>query len=121
MKIYISHKRKANFIDELYEPLKKSDLAREHDFIFPHDDNRPFDSTDIVTNKKVDLIVAEVSYPATGQGIELGWAFLKEIPVICVYKKGADIAGSLKSITDKFIEYNNSDDLIKKLSRTING
>jgi nucleoside 2-deoxyribosyltransferase len=121
VKIYVSHKRKTNFIDELYEPLKKSGLANKHDFIFPHDGNRAFDSTDIITNKKVDLIIAEVSYPATGQGIEIGWAFLKEIPVICVYKKGADIAGSLKSVTDKFVEYDNSDDLIKKLSRIING
>lgn len=119
MIVYVSHKRKTKFQEELYDPIKKSALFTKHEFIFPHDGNKPFDSTDIITNNKVDLIIAEVSHPATGQGIELGWAFLKNIPVVCIYKEGADIAGSLKSVSDKFIEYKNSDDLIEKLQKVI--
>ena len=40
MKIYISHNRKQfNYKKELYEPLKNSQLSKDHIFIFPHDNN----------------------------------------------------------------------------------
>lgn len=121
MVIYISHKRKSNFEKELYEPLRKSKMFERHRLIFPHEDNQNFDSSDIILNKRIDMIIAEVSYPATGQGIELGWAFIRHIPIICIYKSGSEIAGSLKSVTDKFIEYTGSDDMVLKLMEKIDG
>jgi len=38
------------------------------------------------------------------------------ISIVCIYKASTDIFGSLKFITDKFIEYKNSKDLINKLT-----
>jgi hypothetical protein len=66
------------------------------------------------------MVLAEVSNPATGQGIELAWANANNIPIVCVFKKGADISGSLKFITDKIIEYENSNDMIEKIKKEIN-
>lgn len=61
----------------------------------------------------MDLFIAEVSMPATGLGIELGWAYDNNIPIYCISKKGKKISGSLKSITDKFYQYETIEELKK--------
>lgn len=115
MKIYISHSKNYDFINEFYKPLKEANLPVE--FIFPHEKNsKPFDSKLLLERHGCDLVLAEVSLPATGQGIELGWADAYKMPVICFYKAGEKPAGSLKVITDRIIEYSDSKDLINKLT-----
>lgn len=115
MKIYVSHARRFEYESELYQPLKEAKLLV--DFIFPHEEGSdPKNSKELFQNNKVDYVLAEVSYPATGQGIELAWAQMNGIPIICVYKKRADISSSLKYLTDKFIEYEDSKDLVNKLT-----
>lgn len=119
MNIYISHSRKIDFVNDLYNPIKNSDKLKKHRFIFPHIDNQVINSEELFRNKKCDLVLAEVSTPSTGQGIELGYAKILEIPIICIYKKGSDLSNSLKWITNNFIEYNDSIDLIKKLGKEL--
>lgn len=114
MKIYVSHSRDFDFRNELYEPLKSS--LKSIEFIFPHEDSdKPFNTKELFENKTCDLVLAEVSRPSTGQGIELGWANLLNIPILCVFKTNSDISGSLSVLTDELIEYNSSEDLISKL------
>jgi len=119
MKIYVSHARRSDFENELYKPLRESNLNL--DFIFPHEnDSSRFDVRELFEKKKIGMVLAEVSNPATGQGIELAWANANGIPIVCIYKKGSDIAGSLKFLTDKFIEYENSNDMINKIKKELN-
>ncbi len=122
MNVYVTHSK--HFFDyqkELYEPLENSVLAQNHKFIFPHNENEtPFSSKKMMQSKGFDLILAEVSYPATGQGIELGWADAYSIPIVCIYKENAKIAGSLKRITNSFVEYNDHKDLVEKLGKILN-
>jgi len=119
MKIYVSHSKNFDYKKELYEVLENSGLNQE--FILPHkESNSSFNSKELFKNKQCDLVLAEVSLPATGQGIELGWADAYQVPLVCVYKKDAKIAGSLKVITDQFIEYENTSDLISKLKNYFN-
>ncbi len=118
MKIYVSHSKNFDFINELYKPLKDSKLPIE--FIFPHEEGSdPYDSKLLMERHGCDFVLAEVSYPATGQGIELGWADVYKIPIICFYKSGTKPAGSLKVITDRIGEYTTSNDLINKLSQEL--
>jgi len=113
MKIYLSHKREGDFKAELYEPLRK--LSAE--FIFPHENSdEPFDSKSLFTNKQCDVVLAEVSQPSIGQGIELGWANNYGIKIICIYKKGLKISNSLKQVSSTFIEYSDHTDLTDKLT-----
>ena len=117
MKIYISHSTKYNFIDKLYNPIKKSSLYKNNIFFFPHDNNDIINTKDII--KTFDLIIADISFPSVGQGIELGWADYTNTPILCIYKKGKEISSSLKFITNLFIEYNDEKDMIKKLEEYI--
>ena len=118
MKIQVGHLRKSNFEEKLYNPLRKSSLYQEHNFLFPHEEGKKsFNSKE--TLKEMDVFIAEVSSPATGLGIEIGFAHLYKVPIICVYKKGAKIAGSLKYVTTHFVEYSNSEELISGIKEKI--
>lgn len=102
--IYISHSRLFDYKNELYTPLLKA--STDFEFLFPHlDSNTPFLIKEDLKNKKVDFVLAEVSYPSTGQGIELAWAEFYSIPIVCIYKSGMKYSGSLTTICQTFIEY----------------
>ena len=117
MKIYVSHSSKYDYMNKLYSPIKKSSLNKDNLFFFPHDNKEIINTKDII--ESYDLVLAEVSLSATGQGIELGWANYAHTPILCIYEKGKEISSSLKFITDDFIEYENNEDVIEKLENYI--
>jgi hypothetical protein len=119
MKVYFAHPRHSfDYEKELYQPLRASALNSQHEFVLPHEKN-----ADGVHSKEIirscDVFCAEVSQPATGVGIELGWADAVDVPVICFYKKGTKPSGSLKFIARETIEYSDSDELVEKLSESL--
>ncbi|MDP3899687.1 MAG: hypothetical protein Q8Q23_01255 [bacterium] len=116
MNIYIGHSRELNYKEALYAPIRKSRLNAEHTITLPHEAHE--DASDFLTKdiiKACDVVVAEVSFPATGLGIELGWADAFGRPIICAYRTGSRISNSLNVICKTFIEYADADDLINKL------
>jgi hypothetical protein len=114
MKIYLSHSSGYDYENELYLPLKSSVVVREHEVFFPHDtENRDTNSKSLIEHG--DIILAEVSEPSTGQGIELGWASSANKSILCIYRSGSKLSSSLKFITNQFIEYKNPEDLLSKL------
>ena len=111
MKIYVGHSRDFDFKKDLYEPLSKIDNI---DFIFPHESSdKPFNSKEAL--KEVDLMFAEVSFPSTGLGIELGWANLYGKHILAFYKQEEEISGSVKYIATQLVAYSSPEDLISKL------
>lgn len=112
--MYVSHSTAFDFKNNLYNPLKQSKLNSQYKIVFPHENNLiPIDSQSIIKNSH--FVLAEVSYPSTGQGIELGWANLFNITVICLFQEDRAYSTSLIFVSSKFIPYKNSDDLIIKL------
>jgi len=120
MKIYVAHSRNFDFKKELYEPIRQSSLNDEHAFVLPHETSEEsFNSKDFLKNE-ADLLIAEVSEPATGLGIELGWADSYEVPIVCIYRVGSKVSGSLKVVSKNFVEYSNSKELIYEIERIFN-
>ena len=119
MKIYVAHTRDSDFQNELYKPIKESTLFKEHTFVLPHEmsagsfNSKEFFKTDC------NLVIAEVSYPATGLGIELGWADMLSVPIVCIYRKGSKISTSLKVVAKLILEYEGPADLIEKIQVAI--
>ena len=113
MKIYISHSREFDYLNELYKPIRESILNSQHEFFLPHENNRSIITKEVIKDSK--LIVAEISFPSTGQGIELGWAEMLQIPILCIYKEGVKFSGSLKYLTKDFISYSDKNDLMERL------
>ncbi len=116
MNIYISHSGNYDYDSELYSPIKESALASAHQFFLPHEPK----NAGILAKEELqrtDILVAEVSYPSTGQGIELGLASVVGVPVACFYKAGTKPSNSLRFVTDQIIEYSSIHDLLTKIGQ----
>jgi len=58
-----------------------------------------------------DLVIIDLTEKGVGLGVEAGYAYAKEIPVITIAKSGSDISETLKGISKEVFFYNNIDDL----------
>ncbi len=118
MKIFVSHSSSFDFENQIYIPLRNSEINKQHEISFPHENGKDVITKDII--KDSNLVVAEISFSSTGQGIELGWADVFNIPVVCIFKTGSKYSKSIGKLTENFIEYDDSPDMIEKLSKYIN-
>ena len=116
MKIYVSHASSFDYRAELYAPLQAH--LTEHELFLPHEKtNDAIDTKEALKNS--DLIVAEVSYTSTGQGIELGWANDADVPIVCIHRHNTKPSSALKIVSNKFISYSSDNDLIEKLQEIL--
>lgn len=118
MKIFIAHSSDFDYSKKLYQPLRRSKLNDEHQILLPQENGKQVITKEMI--KGVDLLVSEVSCPSTGQGIELGWADLLGTPIVCISEKGAKISTSLHNVTDVFMTYDNTGDMINQLEAFLN-
>ena len=114
MKIIVTHASSFDYEKELYVPLKKAVESTGHELIFPHVWHAENKSTKEFS-KDAGLVIGEVSYPSTGQGIELGWADTMSIPILFLRKRGAKSSSALKYLKGEYIEYFDESDLVKKV------
>jgi len=117
MKIYLTHSTNFNFDKDLYEPLRKSSLFTEHTVILPHEKANFTHSRESIESSSV--VIAEVSHPSIGEGIELGWANKSNIPIICVYKEGKKISPALRTVSNVFLQYKTVEDMIDKVTTAL--
>ena len=62
-----------------------------------------------------DFLIAELTYKSIGVGIEVGYAFAKNKPIIYIRKKNSAYSTTTAGCADKIIIYKNTADLIKQL------
>lgn len=113
MKIYIAHSKDFDYKNELYVPLRDSRFNTEHEIILPHETDQFINTKKLIKNS--DLLIAEVSYSATGEGIELGWADGFHIPIVCLYKEGAKPSRSLQVVSKTIVSYKDKEDMLSKI------
>ncbi len=120
MKIYVTHSRKWDYQNGLYAPIRQSHLNAQHEFILPHEfSNEPFPSQELILNGGLDLLLAEVSIPSTPQGIELGWANSKGVPIAFLYQPEAQPSNALGKVSDFFAIYCDNIQLINGINTAI--
>lgn len=113
--IYVGHSRSIDYKNEFYPAIKNTLFYQNYNVILPHDKSEePFPSK--TTLPKCRLMLAEVSQASAGLGIELGWADMLGVEIICLYKKGSKRSASLDVICTRFIEYSDYTELVKKLN-----
>lgn len=117
MKIYIAHSSDFNFRTKLYEPLRRSVLNEQYEILLPQEHGREAITKDMI--RECGAVVADVSLPSTGSGIEMGWANSFGIPVICIHEKGSTPSSAAKYVSDTFIEYEGTDELVKFLGEAL--
>lgn len=120
MRIYLSHPTRGyEYRKYLYEPIQASPLVQQHEFIYPHEReyNPPRNTKEEIN--RASLVIAEVSFPSTGQGIELGWADEYKTPILCIYQYGREYSRSLLVVTKNINHYSSTGDMIEKIGRFI--
>lgn len=118
MKIYIGHSRGFDYEQELYLPLRNSDKLAQYNIILPHENNNSGANPREFYNN-IDLFIAEVSYPATGLGIELGWASDAKVPIVAISQAQAQVSGSIKAVTSEFHTYKDDHELTELIQNII--
>jgi hypothetical protein len=113
--IYIAHSTKIDYKSQLYLPLRESKLNNKFNIIFPHESNNFVNSKDIIKNCKI--VIAEVSEPSVGVGIELGWADSFDIKIIGLCKDKTKPSNSIMEIATEIITYCNKEDMIYNLEK----
>lgn len=58
-----------------------------------------------------DVVVVDLTEKGVGIGIEAGYAFAKNIPIVTIAKEGSDISETLQGISHKVFLYNRFDEL----------
>lgn len=114
MKIYVAHPSGFDYENMLYKPLRASSLNKEHEIFLPHENGQHADTQELI--RSCDLVIAEISLPSTGEGIELGRAEAMGIPILCISRKGIRVSDSLRYITEHFLEYSNSEEMLSKVT-----
>lgn len=115
MLIYCVHSSAFNFTDEFYQPIRDSSAFQKHTFIFPHASGaEPIHSKTVIEN--CDLVLAEVSHPSTGMGIEIGWADAAGKPIWAIHRVGTSIPRSISLVATKIFSYASLDDVLDSLA-----
>lgn len=118
MKIYVTHSKDFDYSRKLYEPLKASPLAAEHEFILPYEHGTPrYSSKDDI--RRCALMIAEISKPSTGSGIEIGWADNYTVPIAAFYEYGSDYSRSVEFVAKETVSYSGPEELLTKIADAI--
>ena len=59
-----------------------------------------------------DLLVVDLTEKGVGLGIEAGYAYAKQIPIVVIARQGSDISTTLQGIARKLFLYDEFEDLI---------
>ena len=114
MRIYCAHSSGFDYHTEFYNLIKASPVFANHEFILPHAHGaEPVHSKTAIA--EADFVLAEVSFPSTGLGIELGWAEAANTPIWAIHKADKSISTSIKLIAKEVIPYQSLDDVLKRL------
>ena len=74
-------------------------------------------SFDYIENS--DFLLIDLTEKGVGIGIEAGYAWAKQIPIITIAKKGADISTTLQGISQKLLWYDEDEELIEFLAQVV--
>ena len=117
--IYVGHSRdpKYQYRLTLYAPLKA--LLQVHQVYFPHEQDGPPSINSEELLPKCQLMIAEVSYPSTGLGLELAWARTAKILVLCIHLTDCPPSSSVTSLFPHLLAYADEADLCEKIAQWI--
>jgi hypothetical protein len=118
MKIYVGHASSFDYQNDLYAPIKKVDFYGQFEFIFPHEFNPHGQySKDLILN--CDRMIAEVSFPSTGLGIEVAWALSAKVPIFCIAKQGSNPSTSISQLNIDIFWYSDEFSLINNIKANL--
>jgi hypothetical protein len=120
MTVFIIHSTEFDYQKEVYDPIRKSKLGKDYTILLPFEtENMPYEIKQFFKSGKCDVLIAECSYPSIGIGLEIGWANMSGIKIVCINKKGSLASAALKMVSDYFLEYKDKKDMINQIERAL--
>ena len=122
-KVYlaISYSKRKNF-DKEVTVLKQFFFNRGIDLLvfvdqynFKQNEEKLMMQTAFTAIDSCDLLIAELTTKSIGVGIEIGYAYAKNIPILYLHKEQAAYSTTASGSANYHITYSNEIDLIKKL------
>ncbi|MDB5195507.1 MAG: hypothetical protein JWO84_691 [Parcubacteria group bacterium] len=110
MKIYIAHASGHGFKEEMYGPIRSSTLNAAHEINLPQEG--PIEEITREMIATCDAVVADVSHPSLGVGIEMGWANAAGVPVIAMLAAGTTVSFSIDNAVTERFEYSSPEEML---------
>ena len=114
MKAYVPHLHTANTVGFTDQEIIKGLAEHVVDKVF---------DTDNEAVENSDIVVAEVSNPSLGSGIEIGWALTKNKKIICLTNNVMNVSpivrGAAKKGLIKLIEYKDEEEALNRLGEML--
>ena len=118
MKIFVAHATEFPEKEAFYKAIRAAEFNKNHEIVLPQENGEQIPAPREVIQSH-DLIIAEVSTPSNGVGIELGWADVAGIPIICIFREGAKFSGALKNVCNKYLMYTSWENMIEDIDKAL--
>jgi nucleoside 2-deoxyribosyltransferase len=75
---------------------------------------------DVKGVKESDILVAEISEPSHGVGMEIMLAYMQRKKIVCTFIKGSAVSRMIRGLPEAFlIEYASEDEAVEKLGKLL--
>lgn len=111
-----------NEIESLKKLFKKNDielLVFVDKYDFKSNQEKEMMKTAFNEIDNTDFLIAELTTKSIGVGIEIGYAFAKEMPIIYLRKKNAEYSTTASGSSTYIVEYENEIDLYESMERLL--
>ena len=111
-----------NEIESLKKLFKKNDielLVFVDKYDFKANQEKEMMKTAFNEIDNTDFLIAELTTKSIGVGIEIGYAFAKEMPIIYLRKKNSEYSTTASGSSTYIVEYENEIDLYESMERLL--
>jgi len=111
-----------NEVESLKKLFKKNDLEL---LVFVDKNNfKPNQEKEMMKTAfneidNTDFLIAELTTKSIGVGIEIGYAFAKEMPIIYLHKKNAEYSSTASGSSTYIVAYENEFDLYESVEKLL--
>jgi nucleoside 2-deoxyribosyltransferase len=120
---YSNRKLFDNEVEGLKNLFKKNDIALfvfvdEYDFKCNQEKEMMETAFREIDNS--DFLIAELTTKSIGVGIEIGYAFSKNMPIIYLFKQNAEYSTTASGCSTYIVKYEKASDLNESMDKIIN-
>ena len=109
-------------VEVLSSLLKKNNYETQvfvDNYNFKPDEENKMMKTAFKEIDSSDILIAELTTKSIGVGIEIGYAYAKEKPILYLRKKGAEYSTTAAGSSGFIIEYENENDLSRSFQKVL--